>query len=398
MESFLKTRLLICADWFDPGFRAGGPIRSCVNLTELLGDEFRVAVITSDSDLGAAEPYVGITADRWRNWRGKARVRYCGSVCRRMVQFVVTMQRWQPEAVYLNSMFSVAGTIWPLLWTLISRSGARIVLAPRGMLKESALSQKGWKKRPILLALRWLGIVRRVTFHATSDAEVKEIRSAFGDVEIVWISNVPCLPLSHLPPHSKDQRALQLCFVGRVHPIKNLLWLLQAMSALDCRCHLTVVGPIEDHGYFSACQETVERLPPGISVEFAGAKTEGEVRAILLFSDAMVLPTLGENFGHAIFESLAVGTPVIISDQTIWRELQQQQAGWDLPLVPELFASAISELAGMAPDQYAEFRQGALSLAQHFQTSSNFLTDYRRLFSPAPEDRNGSQQSGGLLT
>ena len=43
-------------------------------------------------------------------------------------------------------------------------------------------------------------------------------------------------------------------------------------------------------------------------------------------------PTLGENFGHVIHESLAAGTPVLISDQTPWVGLSEKGAGWELPL------------------------------------------------------------------
>lgn len=376
----MKQRLLICADWFDPGFRAGGPIRSCVNLVELLGDVSHVAVITADRDLGVIQPYANPPSDRWWNWRGKARVRYCCSAFQRMLQFVVMLRRWRPQVVYLNSMFSVAGTLWPLVWVFLTRSHVRVVLAPRGMLKPSALGQKSWKKRPILTVLRSIGLVKNITFHATSAEEVAEVRAAFGAVSVVHINNVPCVPVSQLLVYAKSPDLLRLCFLGRVHPIKNLLWLLDGMKAIGIRCHLVVIGPIEDPRYHQQCLRSVEQLPSGVTVEFVGAKTEAEVRGLLLTSDAMILPTLGENFGHAIFESLAVGTPVIISDQTIWRNLVQQQAGWDLPLEPEAFVGAICQLARMSDFEYQGLRQNALALAHRFLDTNNFLVDYQRMF------------------
>lgn len=376
----MKQRLLICADWFDPGFRAGGPIRSCVNLVALLGDVSDVAVITSDRDLGESRPYANLPSGHWSNWRGKARVRYCCSAFQRMVQFVVMLRRWKPQAVYLNSMFSVAGTLWPLFWVFLTRPQVRVVLAPRGMLKPSALAQKSWKKRPILAILRAVGLVRNITFHATSADEVAEVRAAFGAVSVVPLNNVPCVPLAHPAAHSKSSEVLRLCFLGRVHPIKNLLWLLESIKAIECRCHLVVVGPIEDQRYYEQCQRAVEQLPSSVTVEFVGAKTEAEVRELLLSGDSMILPTLGENFGHAIFESLAVGTPVIISDQTIWRGLVEQKAGWDLPLVPEAFVGAIDQLARLSESEYQALRENALAVAHRFLETNNFLADYQRMF------------------
>lgn len=39
-----------------------------------------------------------------------------------------------------------------------------------------------------------------------------------------------------------------------------------------------------------------------------------------------------ENYGHVIAESLMVGTPVIISDQTPWNDVTEANAGWAIPL------------------------------------------------------------------
>jgi glycosyltransferase involved in cell wall biosynthesis len=152
------------------------------------------------------------------------------------------------------------------------------------------------------------------------------------------------------------------------------------MKAIDCRCHLVVVGPIEDQRYYEQCVLAVAQLPLSATVEFVGAKTEAEVRELLLASDAMILPTLGENFGHAIFESLAVGTPVIISDQTIWRGLVEQKAGWDLPLVPEAFVDAICQLARLSDSEYHASRQNALAVAHRFLDANNFVVDYQQMF------------------
>ena len=45
---------------------------------------------------------------------------------------------------------------------------------------------------------------------------------------------------------------------------------------------------------------------------FFSSSSLSEIKEQHLF----VLPTFGENYGYAIFESLAIGRPVLISDQT----------------------------------------------------------------------------------
>jgi len=76
-----------------------------------------------------------------------------------------------------------------------------------------------------------------------------------------------------------------------------------------------------------------------------------------------------------------VGTPVIISDRTIWRGLQEQQAGWDLPLEESgIFAMAVRELGAMDLPARERLRAGALGLAQGFMRKNRFLEEYLTLF------------------
>jgi len=47
---------------------------------------------------------------------------------------------------------------------------------------------------------------------------------------------------------------------------------------------------------------------------------------------AMLMPSRTENFSYTVLESLQAGIPVLISDQTPWRDLEAQGIGWDLSL------------------------------------------------------------------
>ena len=49
----------------------------------------------------------------------------------------------------------------------------------------------------------------------------------------------------------------------------------------------------------------------------------------LLAAEAFILPSHQENFGIAVAEALAVGTPVLISYKVnIWLEIEADNAGW----------------------------------------------------------------------
>ncbi len=378
-----KQRLLVCVDWFAPGSRAGGPIQSCTNLVRMLHEDLRIFVLTGDRDLGSDVTYPGVCSGRWNNWGGMARVRYATRQQHLCGAFLRAVRRTRPQAIYLNSMFSLFGTIVPTLIQSITGRQTRLVLAPRGMLKPSAVAFRSWKKTPWLALVRRSGIGRLIQFHATSHEEADEIRNAFGDdAKVQVIPNIPRLPVSFVSPSGKQLGRLRLSFVGRVHPVKNLLFLLHVLQSIRCQCDLDVIGPIEDAEYYAECRRQIALLPQNVAVTFSGALGHEDVMQTLEKSDAMVLPTLGENFGHSIFESLSLGVPVLISDQTCWRQLADDKAGWDLNLSnSKRFAEVLEQLGAMTADEHQELRNGAHQRAVQFFRQHDLRDSYLRLFS-----------------
>ena len=88
-----------------------------------------------------------------------------------------------------------------------------------------------------------------------------------------------------------------------------------------------------------------------------------EVRKTLADYDLMLFPTLGENFGHVIFEALAAGVPVLVSDQTPWQDLDARGSGWVRPLeTPQAFVDVLESAA--ARDSAAR-RAAAVSAHAH---------------------------------
>ena len=93
------------------------------------------------------------------------------------------------------------------------------------------------------------------------------------------------------------------------------------------------------------------------------------------------MPTLGENFGHSILEALAASLPVLISDQTPWRDLEMRKAGFDLPLGDrDQFTVAIDKLAVMNGKEFETWRISARSEAQNWLQNSDAVEANRLLF------------------
>jgi glycosyltransferase involved in cell wall biosynthesis len=99
--------------------------------------------------------------------------------------------------------------------------------------------------------------------------------------------------------------------------------------------------------------------------------------------DYFVLPTKGENFGHAIFEAMAVGCPVLISDQTPWTNLEQKNAGFDLPLEIDLFTKCIQHFIEMNYAEWKAYQQGALGFADAYMEKLDVKKQFNALFKNA---------------
>ena len=375
--------LLLLTDFFPPGFRSGGPARSCYNLALGLSDTIPVKLITRDRDLGEQTPFKNTASDTWINLAGSALVYYCSPQEQGFRGMYHKLRQGESNVFYLNSMFSVPFTIYPLLLHWLGWIGGRMVLAPRGMLKPSALQFKPAKKKLFLLLFRLLGWHKGLVFHATSQEEAQDIRRVFAGAQVRICDIVPELALlKQRTAHQKPAGSVRLCMVGRIHPIKNIHKALEALVHLSgSDVQVDVIGPFEDQNYYETCKAAVAALPSGIRVVFHGALPQHTIIPVLQQADFFYLLTQGENFGHAIFEALALGKPVLISDQTPWRDLEAQKAGWDIPLHDEhTLKNALSTATQMDNSVYQEWSEGAHRCASNYVERSDWKKSYLEMF------------------
>jgi glycosyltransferase involved in cell wall biosynthesis len=379
----LKKKILLFADWYEPGYKAGGPIRSCVNFARNMREDYQVFVFTSDRDLGSAEAYPAIRTDAWMEMQEGLSVYYCSPEMLNWQNIRKQMDVIQPDLIYLNSMFSLKFTIYPLLIGRLYKRDQVTILSPRGMLRGSAIRYKTRKKKLFLTVLRVLGLHRGIRFHATDQTESADIHKYFGRSSAVTIvPNFPGAITGDLPIPEKMAGDLSMIFVGRIHPIKKLDFLLEALKEVKPGVRLTIVGSKEDESYWEKCKEIISGLPDTVKVEYAGEIANRELQTVTAKHHIFALPTSGENFGHAIFEALALGKPVLISDQTPWRHLQEAGAGWDLPLnEPGGFRAAIGQAGAWGQEDYEKWCGSTRQFIQNYIAGLNLKDEYQKLFS-----------------
>src|SRR5688500_15381491 len=99
-----KKKILVFIDWFLPGYRAGGPIRSCANLIDHLKDEYEFSVVTRDTDYCETAPYDSIKSDQWNILPNGVRVYYFSPSQLSSSNINKLLAQEQYDIIYLNGI------------------------------------------------------------------------------------------------------------------------------------------------------------------------------------------------------------------------------------------------------------------------------------------------------
>ena len=128
-------------------------------------------------------------------------------------------------------------------------------------------------------------------------------------------------------------------------------------------------------------------------IKYVGAIPADEVVSFLSRFDLFVFPTLGENFGHVVVESLAAGTPVIVGNDTPWHQIETVGAGWICdPASPEAVAELIERFLALDQDARMRMRTAARDLARKVLNDPRGVDANRAMFHALTSSRGGRRQ------
>jgi len=379
--SHTKKKLGIFVDWYLPAYKAGGPIQSVANLVGRLKKDLDISVITSNSDLNETLDIPDNRLNTWVDMDGY-RVMYIDAKHQNYKFIEATVNIASFDVVYFNSLFSLKFMMMPL-WILRNQP-VRKVLATRGMLAKGALALKPLKKKMFLNLFKWSGLHKKLVWHATSQTEYEEIKTHFGhNRNVILAPNLSSLTKSTPYSKEKNPNELRLFFLSRIAIKKNLLGALNSLSKVhsDYKINFTIIGPIDETAYWDKCSARIDALPGHIEVNYLGAIPNQQISSHLKEEHVLLLPTYGENFGHVIMESWQSGCPVIISDQTPWRDLKRQKLGFDLPLSNEQsFTEAIEFFCKMSGQDYSQWSLASHGFSKTFVEDPSTLEKNKNLF------------------
>ncbi|HMM79477.1 MAG TPA: glycosyltransferase [Pyrinomonadaceae bacterium] len=390
----MRRRILIFCDYYLPGFKGGGGMWSVVNLVDRFGRDHDFFIVTRNHDLTETESYRGVVTDTW-NDVGSAKVYFFGKGrlnTKKVAELVVEIR---PNAIYLNSLFSL-----PVIKFLTARrkdlvGELPVILAPCGELSRAALKIKATKKKLFLAYAKAVGLYDGVIWKASFEADAADIRDVFGaDVEVMTAPDlVPEAILPDFSPAWKPAKApgsVKLVYLSRISPKKNLIYLLERLKEVESgEITLDIIGPVDDEAYWQKCKATIAGMPKNVSVKAHGAFPNSEALRRTADSHFFVMPTLNENFGYVFIEALAAGCPIIVSDNTVWTDVEEKRVGWQIPLSePERFVRQIRNCLAMDSTEYVRMSADARKYAEEWLSHDEINEATAKVISRALEGRS----------
>lgn len=307
---------------YAPAWQFGGPVRSTHEIASgLAGRGHRVTVVTTSCGTpDEASPDVvrkvidGVNVCYCPWGQGpfglvSRAMRAAANACAAQADVAHVTGVWQPSVIGVYSDLDALGVPY--------------VSSPRGALSPYSF-QQGWLKKFLYFQIFERRFAQgAAALHATAPLEEAELSRLFPNLAIRVIPNA-CDPTKWYPDqaagavwrerHGISPDEFVLAHVGRIHRKKNLDFLVEVAARLPAAARWRIVfyGPsaAKDQLYRTAL---ADRFPPSRLVIADGAGDTGETRAAYSGADVLVFPSLHENFGNVLVESLLCGTPVMSS-------------------------------------------------------------------------------------
>lgn len=221
------------------------------------------------------------------------------------------------------------------------RVGCAYVVSPHGMLDHWSMSQGGAKKKLhlVLFGKRMLDGARAVHFEGKVEMEQGRVYTrapvTMGPPPPIdprpfsAPAVTPDLARGTFPQLSTDNAVI--VFLGRLNYKKGPDKLLHAAAkwkVMGLPVTVIIAGLAQPPEFGEYLPRLARELGVTDMCHLVGLVTGEAKWSLLAAADLVVLPTLQENFGIALVEALAVGTPILTTKGVdIWPELQQSGGG-----------------------------------------------------------------------
>lgn len=345
-----KKDILIIMGRYLPGYKDGGPVRSIKNLVDYLGDEYNFKILTCDRDHGDERAYPNIKINEW-NKVGKAKVYYVPPKGFKLS--LIKKLSKEVDLIYCCGCFNDYA-INTLLLKRLRQINIPVVIAAMGLFSPEGFKLKYKKKQLFINIFNMFGMFKNIYWSATSDIEVRDIKNKVKTNNNIFIAeDLPRVVHEKAIIKDKEVGKLKVVWISRIAPYKNLKGAIEILKKVKGDIEFTIYGPKHVPEYWDECEKELNRLPNNVKWSWNGNVESEVVVETLENHHVFLFPTLGENYGHVIQEALSAGCPVILSNQTPWNDLEQNEIGFTYGLEEkEKFINAINIYVNLNKEQF----------------------------------------------
>ncbi|MEO6490243.1 MAG: glycosyltransferase [Ferruginibacter sp.] len=338
------------------------------------GNDIQFRIFCGNTDLNNTT-LENIKTDTWVNYNGNTQVWYA-SADKRSDSILKQVDIVKPDILYMVGIFSWHFNIVPFIFSKVATK----IISVRGMLHPGALTQKRHKKQLFLKIARMFNLQKNAIFHATDEKEAVYIKNIFGeDIRVTIAGNFP-RKLRPSPLLLKEPYKLKLLTIGLISPMKNHLLVLQSLKQCTSGVEYHICGPVKDMEYWQLCLAQIRDLPSNISVHYHGEVQPQSIEEYLAKAHVFILPSKSENFGHAIYEALSAGKPVITSFFTPWQNLETAHAGLNVELSEISIKNGIQVFVAMDETEFRSWRDSAVEYARTIINIEDIKLQYKNVF------------------
>lgn len=296
---------------------------------------------------------------------------------------------WTPglPAFLKRCRFQVASIqgIWQVSSGMVSRHcihhGIPYMVTPHGMLNKVALAISPFKKR-VASSLYVRSMLREAScIHALNNAEHDAIRLLGFSNPICVLSNGVSASdiLQGKPSNIREKTVL---YLGRLHPIKGLDLLIEAWASTRGAAagwRLRIAGPSSGDTDL-LLKKLARNLSASDSIEFVGPVFGAAKKELLGAASWFVLPSRSEGFPMTPLESLACGTPVVITPECNLPEVIADGAGIDAGSSVDSLKRSLIQAMTMPTLAYTKMVESAGACLRHRFSWSKIASELLAVF------------------
>jgi glycosyltransferase involved in cell wall biosynthesis len=252
----------------------------------------------------------------------------------------------------------------------------KIIIHTMGFFEEYSLNQKKIKKFFALKIFQLKFLKRADLIHCASIEEEKSVKKLSKNIKTIILPfGVNDNFINRKVNYALKKKAL---FFSRLTQKKGLDILIKCWNEINNKdWTLDIVGPGNKAKYLNLVSKNIKInfLKPIYSTN---QKKE-------LFSkyDFFILPSINENFGFVILESLARGVPVLTTTETPWTVIESSNAGWIINFSELELKINLFRIFNLKINELKIKKKNTIKLAKKFKSKivfKKYIITYNKLF------------------